>query len=339
MEEKQIIAGRYLVIQYLGSGTFCHTVQCEDLKGEGAHRFVCVKISKNTKDILDQNLWEVKLLKLLAAKMDKEEQKCLPSLLNCFYYRETLFIVYELLRDNLYHIYKYIDECRLPKYFTVERVQEVARQCLSTLVCLHKHGVIHCDLKPENILMESLTACKIKVIDYGNAYLHHDQRCSYVQSRAYRAPEVVLGLPYSPKVDMWSLGCILMELFTGKLLFDNKSVQSLLASHIALRGPFPDQMLQHGLLAHYYLDLTPGAPQCLVGKCDGKLCRLHPHVSSIANVLAHYGCNDAEFAEFISELLQNDPEMRPTAEQALNHPWLLGGNGACTPYVLSDHLG
>lgn len=60
--------------------------------------------------------------------------------------------------------------------------------------------VIHCDLKPENILISSLTACKIKVIDYGNAYLHHDQRCSYVQSRAYRAPEVVLGLPYSTKV-------------------------------------------------------------------------------------------------------------------------------------------
>ena len=80
--------------------------------------------------------------------------------------------------------------------------------------------------KPENILIESLTMCKIKVIDYGNAYLHHDQRCSYVQSRAYRAPEVVLGLAYSPKVDMWSLGCILMELFTGKLLFDNRSVQA-----------------------------------------------------------------------------------------------------------------
>ena len=193
--------------------------------------------------------------------------------------------------------------------------------------------------KPENILIESLTTCKIKVIDYGNAYLHHDQRCSYVQSRAYRAPEVVLGLSYSTKVDMWSLGCILMELFTGKLLFDNKSVQSLLASHIALRGLFPDHMLRDGQLAHYYLDTTPGAPQCLVGKHDGKLCRMHPHVSSIANVLAHYGCNDAEFADFISELLQNDPEMRPTAEQALSHPWLLGSSGACAPYVLSDHLG
>jgi serine/threonine protein kinase len=191
--------------------------------------------------------------------------------------------------------------------------------------------------KPENILIESLTTCKIKVIDYGNAYLHHDQRCSYVQSRAYRAPEVVLGLSYSTKVDMWSLGCILMELFTGKLLFDNKSVQSLLASHIALRGLFPDHMLQDGQLAHYYLDTTPGAPQCLVGKHEGKLCRMHPHVSSIANVLAHHGCNDAGFADFISELLQNDPVRRPSAKQALNHGWLQqSGSGTCTKYCLSS---
>ena len=162
VEEKQIIAGRYLVIQYLGSGTFCHTVQCEDLKGEGAHRFVCVKISKNTKDILDQNLWEVKLLKLLARRVSAEERALLPALLNVFYYRETLFIVYELLRDNLYHIYKYIEDCSLPKYFTVDRLREVARQCLLTLQCLHKHDVIHCDLKPENILISSLTRCRVK---------------------------------------------------------------------------------------------------------------------------------------------------------------------------------
>ena len=99
-------------------------------------------------------------------------------------------------------------------------------------------------------------------------------------------------------------------------------------------------MLQDGQLAHYYLDTTrPGAPQFLVGKHGGRLCRMDPHVSSIANVLTHYGCNDAAFADFISELLQNDPEMRPTAEQALSHPWLLGSSGACAPYVLSDHLG
>ena len=65
-------------------------------------------------DILDQNLWEVKLLKLLARRVSAEERQLLPALLNVFYYRETLFIVYELLRDNLYHIYK-CAEGGLPK--------------------------------------------------------------------------------------------------------------------------------------------------------------------------------------------------------------------------------
>eukprot|EP00316_Scyphosphaera_apsteinii_P020151 CAMPEP_0119315070 /NCGR_PEP_ID=MMETSP1333-20130426/34355_1 /TAXON_ID=418940 /ORGANISM="Scyphosphaera apsteinii, Strain RCC1455" /LENGTH=639 /DNA_ID=CAMNT_0007320299 /DNA_START=127 /DNA_END=2047 /DNA_ORIENTATION=- len=339
VEEKQVIAGRYVVIQYLGSGTFCHTVQCEDLRGIGRHRFVCVKISKNTKDIFDQNLWEVKLLKLLANKMTRDESERLPELLNVFYFRETLFIVYELLRDNLYHIYKYIEECKLPKYFTVERLKHVAYQCLCTLACLHKHDVIHCDLKPENILISSLTSCQIKVIDYGNAYLHHDQRCSYVQSRAYRAPEVVLGLPYSPKVDLWSLGCILMELFTGKLLFDNRSVQALLCSHIAVLGPFPKNLLREGCLTdHYFPDHSESAQLKLglVGKHDGRICRLKPKRTSIASILASHACDDVQLVNFITQLMNPDPKERPSAADALNHPWLANLDPKCTPYRLTD---
>ena len=173
----------------------------------------------------------------------------------------------QLLRDNLYHIYKYIEECALPKYFTAERLREVSRQCLQTLAVLHAHDVIHCDLKPENILIQSLTACQVKVIDYGNAYLHHDQRCSYVQSRAYRAPEVVLGHAYSTRVDMWSLGCILMELLTNRLLFDNRSVQSLLASHIALLGPLPPRLLREGQLSEYYFTSSASSSAQVVPRC------------------------------------------------------------------------
>lgn len=340
VEERQVIAGRYVVIQYLGSGTFCHTVQCEDLRGAGRNRFVCVKISKNTKDIFDQNLWEVKLLKLLRSKMDPSEVDRLPELLNVFYFRETLFIVYELLRDNLYHIYKYIEECKLPRYFTMERLQQVAKQCLLTLSSLHEHEVIHCDLKPENILISSLTHCKIKVIDYGNAYLHQDQRCSYVQSRAYRAPEVVLGLPYSPKVDIWSLGCILMELFTGRLLFDNRSVQALLASHVAVLGPLPKRLLSEGSLTEHYFAETSESAQLkngLVGKHDGRLCRLRPRKTSLGALLAQHGCTDATVVSFVSSLMRADPKERPSAAEAIQHPWLLNVQlGAATPYSLNE---
>jgi len=338
VEEKQIIAGRYVVIQYLGSGTFCHTVQCEDLQGRGQHRFVCVKVSKNTKDILDQNLWEVKLLKLLARRVTAEERQLLPALLNVFYYRETLFIVYELLRDNLYHIYKYIEECRLPKYFTTERLREVARQCLQTLAVLHAREVIHCDLKPENILISSLTSCMVKVIDYGNAYLHHDQRCSYVQSRAYRAPEVVMGHPYSPKVDLWSLGCILMELLTNRLLFDNRSVQSLLASHIALLGPMPARMINDGQLSDCYFTPQSSAPskQSLVGKHEGRVCRLHPTPTSLEKLCERHECMDPTFPDFIRQLLKMDPQERVSAQKALQLPFITAAQpGQCPPYKLA----
>ena len=62
-------------------------------------------------------------------------------------------------------------------------------------------------------------SCEVKVIDLGSSCYVTDQLSSYVQSRSYRAPEVILGLPYDQKVDIWSLGCILAELLTGNVLF------------------------------------------------------------------------------------------------------------------------
>ena len=57
------------------------------------------------------------------------------------------------------------------------------------------------------------------MIDFGSSCFTTDQLSSYVQSRSYRAPEVILGLPYGQKVDVWSLGCILAELLSGYVLF------------------------------------------------------------------------------------------------------------------------
>lgn len=59
----------------------------------------------------------------------------------------------------------------------------------------------------------------MKVIDLGSSCFITDQLSSYVQSRSYRAPEVILGLPYDHKIDVWSLGCILAELSSGYVLF------------------------------------------------------------------------------------------------------------------------
>lgn len=96
-------------------------------------------------------------------------------------------------------------------------LQSITIQCLEALNFLHGLGMIHCDLKPENILVKSYSRCEVKVIDLGSSCFETDHLCSYVQSRSYRAPEVILGLPYDKKIDVWSLGCILAELCTGNV--------------------------------------------------------------------------------------------------------------------------
>jgi dual specificity tyrosine-phosphorylation-regulated kinase 2/3/4 len=91
-------------------------------------------------------------------------------------------------------------------------------QVLDALCFLHGLGLVHSDLKPENILIQSYSRCEVKVIDLGSSCFVTDALSSYVQSRSYRAPEVILGLPYGAKIDTWSLGCILAELASGYVL-------------------------------------------------------------------------------------------------------------------------
>ena len=76
-------------------------------------------------------------------------------------------------------------------------------------------------------LYSPLCRCEVKVIDLGSSCFVTDHLSSYVQSRSYRAPEVILGLPYDQKVDMWSFGCILAELLTGLVLFQVRHSHSM----------------------------------------------------------------------------------------------------------------
>ncbi len=84
------------------------------------------------------------------------------------------------------------------------------------------------------------------MIDFGSSCLVTDRLTSYVCSRSYRAPEIILGLPYSGKIDVWSLGCVLVEQYSGNVLFANDSVQTILARMMSVLGPFPQHMLDKG---------------------------------------------------------------------------------------------
>ncbi|KAL7138787.1 hypothetical protein ABFS83_09G006000 [Erythranthe nasuta] len=243
-----VIAGRYHVTEYLGSAAFSKAIQAHDLH---TGMDVCVKIIKNNKDFFDQSLDEIKLLKYVN-KHDPADKYHLLRLYDYFYYREHLLIVCELLKANLYEFHKFNRESGGEVYFTMPRLQSITIQCLEALQFLHTLGLIHCDLKPENILVKSYSRCEVKVIDLGSSCFETDHLCSYVQSRSYRAPEVILGLPYGKKIDIWSLGCILAELCTGNVLFQNDSLATLLARVIGIIGSIEQEMLAKGRDTYKY---------------------------------------------------------------------------------------
>ena len=254
-------------------------------------------------------------------------------LLDYFYYKEHLVIVTELLRDNLYEFSTYNRESGDEPFFTLGNIRRIAHQVLTGLVALHSVNIIHCDLKPENILIESYRHCTVKIIDFGSSCFTTDHLANYIQSRSYRAPEVILGLPYGPNIDVWSLGCVLAELWTGDVLFHNTSLPTMLARIIGVVGELPAYMMEDGKYSAKYFTRSgylyeerPCSSSRAVqqreqdgeegdseeeegsgaeGGDEVEIALLHPKKTSIAHRLR---APMPEFIDFMSHLLQPDPK-------------------------------
>jgi len=328
-----IIAGRYQVIEYLGSAAFSKAIHCFDMHSK---QHLCMKIIENNKDYFDQSVDEIKLLRYINVNGDADQNNVI-KIHDFFYHKEHLFIVTELLKDNLYEYSKYNREQEDFRYFTIGRLQKITMQILQGLKYIHSLKLVHCDLKPENILIKSYSKTEVKVIDFGSSCFIHDHLSSYVQSRSYRAPEVIIGCKYDYKIDMWSLGCILAEMWTGNVLFQNNTVQGLLARVIGIIGPFPEEMTKKGRLVNTFftkegLLYQEGGDEASETSVDvanpfskkrnleesRKIQILVPKKSSLKHRVR---TKDPVFLDFIRSLLEIDPDKRPSADEAMKHPW------------------
>uniref|UniRef100_A0A8C1ZJM7 non-specific serine/threonine protein kinase n=1 Tax=Cyprinus carpio TaxID=7962 RepID=A0A8C1ZJM7_CYPCA len=203
----------YEVLEFLGRGTFGQVVKCWK---RGTNEIVAVKILKNHPSYARQGQIEVSILARLSG--ENAEEHNLVRAFECFQHRSHTCLVFEMLEQNLYDFLKQNKFSPLP----LKVIRPVLQQVATALKKLKSLGLIHADLKPENIMLVDPVRqpFRVKVIDFGSASHVSKAVCStYLQSRYYRAPEIILGLPFCEAIDMWSLGCVIAELFLGWPLY------------------------------------------------------------------------------------------------------------------------
>lgn len=170
---------------------------------------------------------------------------------------------------------------------------------------------------------EDPSTYRVKLADFGNACWTHEHFTNDIQTRQYRAPEVILGSSYSISVDMWSMGCMVFELLTGDLLFEPKNGSSFnknddhLAQMLELLGKMPKRLTLSGKYSKDYFDRK------------GELKYIRSlHYWPLEEVLKDkykWDKDDAKAAaSFILPMLDYFPERRATAADMLKSPWLKG---------------
>lgn len=305
--ERDHLAYRYEIVGTLGRGSFGQVLQCKDHK---TGRSVAIKLIRNKKRFHHQALVEVKILQNLV-QWDPEEQYNVIKMTDSFYFRNHLCISMELLSINLYELIK----ANSFAGFSTALIRRFSSQVLLSLSLMRHHRVVHCDLKPENILLKHPRKSAIKVIDFGSSCFEHEKVYTYIQSRFYRSPEVILGMNYHTAIDIWSLGCILAELFTGYPLFPGENEQEQLSCIMEILGVPDRYLVDRASRKKLFFDST-GNPRPYVS-AKGK--RRRPATRTLGQALK---CNDELFLDFLAKCLIWDPERRIKPEAALRHAWI-----------------
>lgn len=194
-------------------------------------------------------------------------------------------------------------------------IRKLAAQILQALRLIDRYKIIHCDLKPENILLKSITSTSLKVIDFGSACFYEKRMYTYIQSRFYRAPEILLGLSYTTAIDMWSFGCILVELFTGKPIFPGETEFEQIQCIMEVLDTPPLALLEKATRVKLFFN-DEGKPKIT---CNSKGRKRYPGTKKLKDILIGA---DTAFIDLIQQCLEWDYHTRITPDEALLHDWL-----------------
>ena len=255
-------------------------------------------------------MFELNLLIKLQDR-DSENRHNIIRYVEHFTFRGFFCTVMELLYFDVYTILK----AQRFVGFKMPVVQVVAKETAEALQYTHSQGIVHCDIKPENILFMAERLDHVKLIDFGCSCFVGNIIFAYVQSRYYRAPEVVLGMTYAKEIDMWSLGCVICEMFSGCPLFPASDEEELINMMVEMLGLPPRAMIRDASRAHHYFDQN-GQLKSKPSK-SGKI-----YVPNGNTIQAATKIRDRDLLSLIERCLTWVPSERITAQEFLEHPWI-----------------
>ncbi|VEN63218.1 unnamed protein product, partial [Callosobruchus maculatus] len=323
---------RYEIDSLIGKGSFGQVVKAFDHVDQ-CH--VAIKIIKNKKPFLNQAQIEVKLLEMMN-RADIENKYYIVKLKRHFMWRNHLCLVFELLSYNLYDLLRNTNF----RGVSLNLTRKFAQQLCTALLFLStpELNIIHCDLKPENILLCNPKRSAIKIVDFGSSCQLGQRIYQYIQSRFYRSPEVLLGIPYDLAIDMWSLGCILVEMHTGEPLFSGANEIDQMNKIVEVLGMPPRHLLDQASKTRKFFEKMPGERSSdyryvLRKAKDGKKYKL-PAMRRLHDILGvetggpggrrsgeagHSMSDYLKFKDLILRMLDYDPKTRITPYYALQH--------------------
>ncbi|KAJ5712105.1 hypothetical protein N7488_006261 [Penicillium malachiteum] len=339
---------RYSIIKLLGQGTFGKVVEAYDKQRKAR---CAVKIIRSIQKYRDASRIELRVLSTLASNDKSNRNKCI-HLRDCFDFRNHICIVTDLLGQSVFDFLKGNGFVPFPS----SQIQHFARQLFTSVAFLHDLNLIHTDLKPENILLVSsayqtftynrtipssshanprnarqrrvLLDSEIRLIDFGSATFDDEYHSSVVSTRHYRAPEIILNLGWSFPCDIWSIGCILVEFFTGDALFqthDNLEHLAMMEAVINTRidAKLVRQVMQgragnHNSAAKYFNRTKLDYPTAETTRASRKYVRAMKALSDFIPTSTPF---NRSFLDLLRQIFVYDPKQRITAKEALKHPW------------------
>ncbi|CAI5672783.1 pre-mRNA processing factor 4Bb isoform X1 [Oreochromis niloticus] len=318
---------RYDVYGYTGQGVFSNVIRARDTARAGQE--VAIKIIRNNELMHKTGLKELEFLKKLNDADPDDKFHCL-RLFRHFYHKQHLCLVFEPLSMNLREVLKkYGKDVGLH----IKAVRSYSQQLFLALKLLKRCNILHADIKPDNILVnESKTI--LKLCDFGSAsHVADNDITPYLVSRFYRAPEIIIGKPYDYGIDMWSVGCTLYELYTGKILLPGSSNNHMLKLAMDLKGKMPNKMIRKGLFKDQHFDQNLNFLYIEVDKVTERekvtvMSTINPTKDLLADMIGGQRLPEdqrkkvMQLKDLLDGTLMLDPAKRISINQALQHPFI-----------------